>query len=623
MHKILIFLSVLAFRNTNAQPASYTVGNAHSHNDFKQPVPLYTAYYEGFGSVEAAVFWHNGELLVAHTAQELSLHHTLEDLYLKPIQALIENNHGQVYADSSRKLQLMIDIKTDAVATLNKLIELLQKYPVLTTAASLEIAISGNRPDPVTYTSYPSFIGFDGELFKAYDAAALSRIVLMSDDLKKYTQWNGKGNIPAPERNALQKLVSRSHALNKPVRFWNAPDFINAWYQLIHLQVDYINTDSIKALNDFLKKLPAGSYKNNAGYKTYRPTYKSDGIDKPVKNILLFIGDGTGLTQFYTGYTANKGALNVFSMRNIGISKTSSYDNYVTDSAPGSTSISSGQKTNNRYVGVDHTGVALPLLPVFLKTKKIKTGLVTCGDITDATPADFYAHQPERDNAISILRELKRSSIDLLMGSGMESLSNVSLLMEAGKEQVSSNIVNELLPEYTVVSHIDSVIVNSPVKWVVIENKAGLSVLNGRGDWLQQAFSKAVKILSHNKEGFFLMTEGAQIDYGGHANDMSYVASEVMDFDKVIGQALAFADADGQTLVIVTADHETGGLSLLDGDYAKGYVSGRFATNDHTATPVPVFAYGPQSFRFRGVYENTELFFKIMKVLNISTKSLP
>jgi len=119
------------------------------------------------------------------------------------------------------------------------------------------------------------------------------------------------------------------------------------------------------------------------------------------------------------------------------------------------------------------------------------------------------------------------------------------------------------------------------------------------------------------------MTEGAQIDYGGHANNMSYVASEVMDFDKVIGKALAFADADGQTLVIVTADHETGGLSLLDGDYAEGYVSGRFATNDHTATPVPVFAYGPQSFRFRGVYENTELFFKIMKVLNISLKSLP
>ena len=150
-----------------------------------------------------------------------------------------------------------------------------------------------------------------------------------------------------------------------------------------------------------------------------------------------------------------------------------------------------------------------------------------------------------------------------------------------------------------------------------MDSIAGLPVLKGRQDWLQQAFTSAVKILSRNKEGFFLMTEGAQIDYGGHANDMGYVASEVMDFDQVIGKAMQFADKDGQTLVIVTADHETGGLSLLDGNYTSGYVSGQFATNDHTAVPVPVFAYGPRSFEFRGVYENTELFFKIMKVLGI------
>ena len=114
-----------------------------------------------------------------------------------------------------------------------------------------------------------------------------------------------------------------------------------------------------------------------------------------------------------------------------------------------------------------------------------------------------------------------------------------------------------------------------------------------------------------------MMVEGAQVDYGGHDNNIAYVATEVMDFDKTIGDALRFADKDGKTLVIVTADHETGGLTLLDGDYKKGYVSGQFSTNDHTALPVQVFAYGPQSFRFRGVYENTELFYKMMAALNI------
>ena len=137
-------------------------------------------------------------------------------------------------------------------------------------------------------------------------------------------------------------------------------------------------------------------------------------------------------------------------------------------------------------------------------------------------------------------------------------------------------------------------------------------MLDGRGDWLQQALAKTIKVLSKRKEGFFLMAEGAQVDYGGHDNNIAYVSTEVMDFDKTIGDALRFADKDGETLVIVTADHETGGLTLLDGDYTKGYVSGQFSTNDHTALPVQVFAYGPQSFRFRGVYENTALFKKIL-----------
>jgi alkaline phosphatase len=376
-------------------------------------------------------------------------------------------------------------------------------------------------------------------------------------------------------------------------------------------------------LSDFLRKLPANSYKNKTAYNSYKPTYQFDGVDKPIKNILLFIGDGTGLAQLYAGYTANKGALNVFNMRNIGFSKTSSHDNYVTDSAPGSTAISSGVKTNNRYVGVDHTGVAIPLLPVFLRSKKMTTGLLTCGNITDATPADFYAHQSERDDAIAILRDLKQSSVDLLMGSAIDSLPKVDLLVQKGKASINSitnEILKELSPQYTVVHSIDSIRYDAGKKWVVIDNKASLPVLKGRDNWLELAFSKAIKTLSGNKAGFFLMTEGAQIDYGGHANNMAYVAAEVMDFDQVIGKAMQFADVDGQTLVVVTADHETGGLSLLDGDYEKGYVSGRFATNDHTAIPVPVFAYGPQSFRFRGVYENTELFYKLLQALDIAIK---
>ena len=90
----------------------------------------------------------------------------------------------------------------------------------------------------------------------------------------------------------------------------------------------------------------------------------------------------------------------------------------------------------------------------------------------------------------------------------------------------------------------------------------------------------------------------------------------MLDFDKVVGQAMEFVDKNPETLLIVTADHETGGLSLIDGSIEKGYVHGSFSTNDHTAVPVPVFAYGPGAQNFTGVYQNTEIYTKIMEVLS-------
>ena len=117
------------------------------------------------------------------------------------------------------------------------------------------------------------------------------------------------------------------------------------------------------------------------------------------------------------------------------------------------------------------------------------------------------------------------------------------------------------------------------------------------------------------------MAEGAQIDYGGHANDMEYVVREMLDFDEAIGKAMEFVDAHPETLLIITADHETGGLTLLDGDLKKGYVHGNFSTNDHTAVMVPVFAYGSGAKDFAGVYQNTAIFDKIIKALRINPQS--
>jgi alkaline phosphatase len=124
--------------------------------------------------------------------------------------------------------------------------------------------------------------------------------------------------------------------------------------------------------------------------------------------------------------------------------------------------------------------------------------------------------------------------------------------------------------------------------------------------------------LGDNRKGFFLMVEGSQIDWGGHSNDANYVISEVIDMDKAIGVALEFAERHGNTLVLVTADHETGGMVVANGNIPEGTAEIKFSTTDHTGTMVPVFASGRGAEKFTGVYENTDIFFKILALFNFS-----
>ena len=144
---------------------------------------------------------------------------------------------------------------------------------------------------------------------------------------------------------------------------------------------------------------------------------------------------------------------------------------------------------------------------------------------------------------------------------------------------------------------------------------------NGRQDFEEKALEKALKILSQNKKGFFLMVEGSHIDWGGHDNDAEYIKQEVIDFDHVIGKALDFAMRDKNTLVIVTADHETGGFALTGKNIFKtdnyGVIAPKFTSAGHSATMIPVFAYGVGAEEFTGIYENTEIFWKMKKLLKI------
>jgi alkaline phosphatase len=248
---ITAFLALAVF-SLQAQPDTYTVSNAHSHNDYEQKVPFWLAYNAGFGSIEADIFLRQDSLVVAHSEKELALKRTLEAYYLDPLLACVRKNGGHPYSNASSPLQVLIDIKTDSIHTLARLIQVLGKYPELTGNPQIKFVITGNRPSASLFPTYPSWIWFDGVLSDQYNQQALDKIVMLSDDFRSYSKWGGKGAIPAEELARLQQAVKKAHQWKKTVRFWDAPDFSDAWDQFVRLQVDFINTDHIAALSDFL-----------------------------------------------------------------------------------------------------------------------------------------------------------------------------------------------------------------------------------------------------------------------------------------------------------------------------------------------------------------------------------
>ncbi len=251
--QLLLILICLVFSFTTfSQPKYYTTENAHSHNDYEQTQPFYLAYQEKFGSIEADIFLSNGKLLVAHDAKNLSTERSLEKLYLDPIAECIKKNNGSPYNDPNRTLQLLIDQKTEAISTLGTLLDVLKKYPAIIQNKNISIVISGNRPNTKEFANYPDYIKFDGRLKENYSKDALEKIAILSDDFSGYVKKKYPLEITSDEKEQIISLVNQAHELKKKVRFWAIPDYSVAWEKMMEYQVDFINTDHISNLSDFL-----------------------------------------------------------------------------------------------------------------------------------------------------------------------------------------------------------------------------------------------------------------------------------------------------------------------------------------------------------------------------------
>jgi alkaline phosphatase len=249
---VMLFLFFGFVQNVQCQNLQIAA-RVFSHNDYQQAVPFYNAYNYLVGYIEADVFLRKNALLVAHTSGEIDPEKTLEKLYLDPLREKIILNHGNVYADSSQHLTLMIDLKSDGSTTLEAIVNALKKYPEVVVCKNLKIAVSGDVPRPTTWTQYPPFIFFDGRPNVAYTAEQLNRIIMISTSFGEYSSWNGKGKPAKNEADKIFALRDNVHAQGKKLRFWGSPDFKDAWLYFLQANIDIIGTDHPEALIDFLK----------------------------------------------------------------------------------------------------------------------------------------------------------------------------------------------------------------------------------------------------------------------------------------------------------------------------------------------------------------------------------
>lgn len=345
---------------------------------------------------------------------------------------------------------------------------------------------------------------------------------------------------------------------------------------------------------------------------TYEHPYAVEKLQAPkgkkVKNVILMIGDGMSLMHVYTAWAANRGKLWLENAQATGLSKTWAVKKLVTDSGSGGTSLATGVKTVYHAVGVDPEGKPLTSLVDVAKELDKDAGMAVTCRLWDATPCDFCCHNIDRDKEEELVGDYPTSGVDFVFGGGAQKFTNRKDGRDIFKElQKKGYHVSRTLDDFFAYDK------NSRIFAVPYDKDTPLP--DERGDLLARASMKGISLMNQNKNGFFMMIEGSQLDDYGHFNQLDLLMKETLDFDQTVGEVMKWAAKDGETLVVVTADHETGGLTLVNGNKDEGRVECCFSSKDHTGAMVPVYAFGPGAENFTGIFENTDVFKKIKKLM--------
>lgn len=253
INNLIILVASFLLINSSCSKSNrvYTVADAHSHNDYKNSIPFYRAYHDGFGSIEADVYAVNGTLLVAHEESEITPARSLKSMYLNPLIINLKK-------DTGRRLRLLIEIKKDYSATLPLVIKELQplsqyfSYPGH--PGRLAIVMTGAVPPGTLMLKYPDWLNFDVNHLKGFTKQQLKKIELVSVDFSDYSKWDGKSAIAEQDVEQLKRIIDSAHTVGKKIRFYGTPDRPLCWKELINLNSDVIGTDHIDELAAYLNK---------------------------------------------------------------------------------------------------------------------------------------------------------------------------------------------------------------------------------------------------------------------------------------------------------------------------------------------------------------------------------
>ncbi|HBO29249.1 MAG TPA: alkaline phosphatase [Leeuwenhoekiella sp.] len=344
---------------------------------------------------------------------------------------------------------------------------------------------------------------------------------------------------------------------------------------------------------------------------------KQEAVGYEPLNVILMIGDGMGIPQVSSAFYFGDRNSNFERFETIGLHKSYSTSHLITDSAAGATAFSTGEKTYKRAIGVSKDSIPQETILEKLKAEGYQTGLISLTSITHATPAAFYAHVKDRDMHEEIAAQLATADVDFLAGGGRKFFNERSDDQDLFQTLLNRNYNLDTLA----LSKSKPDMRNA----FIIEDEGLPSKTEGRGDFLKNASLEALSYFDANNKPFFLMIEGSYIDWGGHAKDAEMMIQEVADFDQTIGAVLDYVEAHPNTLLVITADHETGGASIgkyyeVDEETGKKTevpekVAVYFITDQHSGELIPVFAAGKGADNFKGIYQNSAIYHKILNAI--------